>query len=186
VGFREEYFEAHSLIVSTNQKNEALVLEWMDVSGGSDNKPWFDGEKTLRPASNYESDDVQGTIPVLIQYFEVQRTNEIHLNEDIVLGLGLKRIGDVWIRPEEDNVEVIRLIRNDNSDSVRVNIKAEFLKDFLCAANAGLILLTYQSRKAIALRFEKFGKETEKSDGPSSNYEWEGAIHEVFRRKFDA
>jgi hypothetical protein len=180
VGFREEYFEAHSLIVSTNQKNEALVLEWMDVSGGSDNKPWFDGEKTLRPASNYESDDVQGTIPVLIQYFEVQRTNEIHLNEDIVLGLGLKRIGDVWIRPEEDNVEVIRLIRNDNSDSVRVNIKAEFLKDFLCAANAGLILLTYQSRKAIALRFENFGTESERSDGPSSNYEWEGAIGDVF------
>jgi hypothetical protein len=180
VGFREEYFGAHSLIVSTNQKNEALALEWMDVSGGSDNKPWFDEKKTLRPASNYEWDDVQGTIPVLIQYFEVQKTNEIHVSEDIVLGLGLKRIGDVWVRPEEDNVEVIRLIRNNDSYPVRVDIKAEFLKDFLCAANAGLILLTYQSRKAIALRFEKFGKETEKSDGPSSNYEWEGAIREVF------
>jgi hypothetical protein len=180
VGFREEYFGAHSLIVPRSQKASALALEWMDLSRGSGDTPWFDQNGILHSASDYESDELQGVHPVLVQGFEIQRASELHVNEDIVLGLGLRRDGDIWIRPEDDNVEVIRLIRDRDSKPIRLEIKAEFLKDYLCAAEAGLVLLTYQSRKAIGLRFEKFEKDSDEAESESSSYEWEGAIREVF------
>jgi hypothetical protein len=127
-GFREEYFGAHSLIVSTSQRDKALALEWMDLSRGSSDTPWFDAKGTLRSASSYDSEELQGVHPVLVQGFEIQRSSEVHVNEDIVLGLGLRREGDIWIRPEEDNVEVIRLIRNSDSKPVRLDYALRSLR----------------------------------------------------------
>jgi len=117
---------------------------------------------------------------VLLQYSEVERSRELHLNQNIVLGLGLKRVGDHWVRPEEDYVEVVRLIRDSDSKPVRLEIKAEFLKDYLCAASSGLILLTYQSRRAIDERFEEFQQENEEFSGSSVAYEWQGSVRERF------
>src|SRR4028118_1897633 len=125
-GFSEEYFGAHSLIVSLDQKIKALDLQWMDFMAGFGHKPWVDDDNIFHSAIDYERRDVIGVNPVLEQYFEIEHGRDIHINQDIVLGLGLKREGDLWVCPEEDYVEVIRLKRNDENKPVLVEIKAEF------------------------------------------------------------
>jgi len=57
-----------------------------------------------------------------------------------------------------------------------MSVRAEFLKDYLCAAGSGLVLFTYQSRQAIEESFNdlKWGKEelTEKTD----QFYWSGRL----------
>lgn len=179
-GYREEYFSAHSIIVPVDQKAAALELEWMDLDVGFGHKPWIDGDNKFHPAADFLEDDVQATQPVLVQYIEVERRTDLHINQDIVLALGLIREGDVWVCPEEDYVEVIKLERNKNGEPVKVEIKAEFLKDYLCAANSGLLLLTYQSRKAIEESFDDVKWEHGESSEENKTFRWEGRLQEVF------
>lgn len=178
-GSREEYFSAYSFIVPKDQKVSALNLE-IDVMGGFDNRPGVDEDDIFHPAAAWDCDDVKGWHPVLVQYIEVERVHELHINQVIVLALGLKRVGDAWVRPEEDYIEVIKLIRDSDSKAIRMEIRAEFLKDYLCATNSGLILHTYQSRKAVAERFDAFNSNHDKASGSSASYEWMGSVGEVF------
>jgi hypothetical protein len=184
-GFREEYFDAHGVIVPQDQQTKALDLEWMDVSVGFGHKPWVDDDNTFHSAVSYEWDDVKGANPVLVQQFEVERSTDIHINQDIILALGLKREGDVWVCPEEDYVEVIKLQRDESGEPIRVEIKAEFLKDYLCASNCGLALLTFQSRQAIQqafsdLKWKEEDEEIEKTD----RYHWSGRLRSIHEGLF--
>jgi len=180
VGFREQYFGVRSLIVPKEQRAPALNLEWTLLNLGFGAKPWVDGDGALHAAAEFNHDDISGSLPVLDHRIEVERSNDLHVHQDIVLGLGLKRDGDRWVRPEEDYVEVIRLLRDDTSQPVRVEIKAEFLKDYLCAAQSGLILVSYERRTAIHERFEPFQQETEKVATDFVTYEWNGHIGDRF------
>lgn len=175
-GFREEYFAAHSVIVPQDQREKALELEWMSVTVGFGHKPWVGDDNTFHSAAAFEWDDVQGTNPVLVQHIEVERSNDVHINQDIVLALGLKRERDVWVCPEEDYVEVIKLERDESGEPARVEIKAEFLKDYLCASNCGLILLTYQSRQAIEQSFNDVKWEDEEVEEKTDLYHWSGRL----------
>lgn len=178
-GFSEEYFGAHSLIVPQDQKTIALNLQWMDLTVGFGHKPWVDDDNMFHSAIEYERGNVSGINPVFEQYFEIEHGRDIHINQDIVLGLGLKREGDLWICPEEDYVDVIRLKRNDENKPVLVEIKAEFLKDYLCGSNSGLILLTYQSRQAIEESFDYLDWAEEKEEN-TTNYDWTGRFLSVY------
>jgi hypothetical protein len=183
-GFREEYFGAHSVIVSQDQQAKALELEWSDVDVGFGHKPWLGDDNIFHPAAAYEWDDVKGSNPVLVQYVEVERSNDVHINQDIVLALGLKREGDVWVCPEEDYVEVIKLQRDESGDPARVEIKAEFLKDYLSAANSGLILLTYQSRQAIEQAFSDVKWKDEEVEDRTDRYYWSGRLIPSYEGSF--
>jgi hypothetical protein len=181
-GFREEYFGSHSIIVSIEQKNEALKLKWMDVMGGNGHKPFVEDD-TFYSSMTYDWKNVKGSNPILVQYFEIEHGKDIHIHPDIVLGLGLKRNGDIWICPEEDYAEVIRLKRDKENKPVLVEIKAEFLKDFLSACNSGLVLLTYQSRQAIEGSFDYLEWKEEKKE-KETNYSWTGRFLDVYEGNF--
>src|SRR5205085_5053097 len=58
--------------------------------------------------------------------------------------------------------------------------RAEFLKDYLCAKDSGLLLATYQSRKAIKESFPYLNWEDGKSSEQNANYKWEGNLQEKF------
>lgn len=184
-GFREEYFGAHSIIVHQEQRVLALTLEGMDVSNISNHKPWVDDDNEFHSASEYEWHDVNGTYPVLSQYFEVERRTEAHINQDLTLALGLKRDGDSWVCPEEDYVEVIKLARNEDGKPIKIEIKAEFLKDYLCATNSGLLLLTYHSRQAISQSFVDLSwQEDEEVDERNDRYRFSGRLIPIHEGHF--
>ncbi len=179
IGFSEEYVGLHSLIVPYENLNDALKLGWMDFNNSFGHKPWVDDDNVFHSAIHYNRRDLNGINPVLIQHFEIEHGKDIHINLDIVLGLGLKREGDLWLCPEEDFTEVIRLKRDDKNKPVSVEIKAEFLKDYLCAASSGLILLTYQSRQAIEESFDFLNWEEEKAE-KTNDFRWTGRFLKVY------
>ena len=63
-------------------------------------------------ADDFTEDNLQlkGTYAVLEQSFDGAEPRELHLHQDLALGLGLLREGDIWLRPEEDYLDVVRLI----------------------------------------------------------------------------
>ena len=89
-GFSEEYFGAHSVIVPIQQKTEALNLEWMDVMDRFGHKPWVDDENKFHSATVFDW-KIEGINPVLVQYIEIERSKDVHINQDIILAFGLKR-----------------------------------------------------------------------------------------------
>lgn len=180
VGYREEYFGAHSVIVPVDQQAAALELEWMDLDAGFGHKPWIDGDDKFHAAADFLENEVHATHPVLVQTIEVERRNDLHINQDIILALGLVREDDVWVCPEEDYVEVIKLERNKDDEPTKVEIKAEFLKDYLCASNSGLLLLTYQSRRAIEESFDDVEWEDGEASEENKAFRWEGRVQEAF------
>ena len=93
--------------------------------------------------------DIQGIYPVLIQTFDRGKTVVWNLHQDIVIALKLLRENDKWVRPDEGYAEVARIIRDSNDKPQKLEIKNEFLKDYLCARKMGLYVLTYHSRQMI-------------------------------------
>ncbi len=178
-GFSEEYVGSHSLIVPNENRNNALKLEWMDFNNSRGHKPSIGEDDSFHSAVHYDWRDVRGIYPVLVQYFEIERGMDVHINQDIVLGLQLKRDRDSWVCPKEDYTEVIRLKRDTEGKPVLVEIRAEFLKDYLCAAASGLILLTYQSRQAIEESFDFLNWEEEKVE-KTNDFRWTGRFLKVY------
>jgi hypothetical protein len=65
------------------------------------------------------------------------------------MALALKREGDQWLRPEEDYTVVTRLVRNEEGDPVALEIKNEFLRDYLAARNMLLRITAFHMRGVI-------------------------------------
>jgi hypothetical protein len=157
-GFLEEHFKAYSIVVPQQHKEKAFSSTLIDLE--------------------CQDEEIGDYCLVLELYFEIERKKEIHIHQDIVFALGLKREGDIWVCPEEDYVEVIRLKRNSDGEPIQVDIRAEFLKDYLCAKDSGLLLTTYQSRKAIRESFEGLNWTGGTSVEETADYKWEGNLQE--------
>jgi len=83
---------------------------------------------------------------VINQHIEQEDRSIWHLHPDLIVALGLVREGDRWFRPEEGWIEVIRLQRDENNDPCLVEMRSEFLRDYLVARNMGLYCSSYHER----------------------------------------
>ena len=85
---------------------------------------------------------------VIDQFLEEQGQHVWHLHPDLVVALHLVREGDMWFRPEEGWAEVVRLTRNPEGTPCRMEIRAEFLSDYLTARGSFLFLSSYHERRS--------------------------------------
>lgn len=79
---------------------------------------------------------------VIAQSLEDTGREVWHLHPDLVVALRLIQEGDRWYRPEEGWVEVIRLQRGADGEPTLVEIRGEFLLDYLSARNMELFCST--------------------------------------------
>lgn len=68
------------------------------------------------------------------------------LNPDLVVALRLIKEGSNWVRPEENFVVVAREVLDDKGEQRLIEIKREFLLDYLAARNLCLRLSYYRQR----------------------------------------
>ena len=68
------------------------------------------------------------------------------LNPDLVVALRLIKEGNNWVRPEENFVVVAREVLDDKGEQRLIEIKREFLLDYLAARNLSLRLSYYRQR----------------------------------------
>ncbi|MCZ6866940.1 MAG: hypothetical protein O7E55_06380 [Chloroflexi bacterium] len=145
----DEYFGATSVLLPADDSNDALKISWSDI-GNQTQKSWVEGEDYIAAGifKDYQTDLI-GSFPVLEQYRDGDQATEWYLDQDIIFALGLKLEEDSWVCPGEDFIEVARLRRGDDGRPEIFEIRAEHLRDYLCARKSGLLVATYRSRRAV-------------------------------------
>ncbi len=152
-GHREFYRSAESLVVPLAQREEFKEADWQTIvrHGGTDGV-WAD-ENNLYPPGCYHQDP-RVLYPVILRSFDSGETDEWVLQHEIEIGLQLLRKGDTWICPRENDLEVARLVRKPNGNPQELLIRAEHLRDYLCARKSALLLTGFYLREAVEERFE--------------------------------
>lgn len=157
LGFQEELFAVGTLAVSIGKQDQGQALGWESI-GGRHQRPWSEEGGLYVPAEVYARDSTSklGIYLVLAQSFEGEEATVWHLNQDLVIALELLREGDTWVRPKEGYALVARLIRDTDDRPARLEIKTEFLLDYLCARGMGLAVSTYRDRTMVVADDPKF------------------------------
>lgn len=182
VGFKEEYFGVGSIAVPVSQRSEAEKLGWDEIGIREPSTGYLE-EGEYIPANVYKN--YEGTFTgerlVLARRGNSIECPEWSLNQDLVVTLGLKIEGDVWLALSRGYEEVARLERDENGCPTSISIKAFYLKDYLCTRKMALYLISYRSRVQIV----ENKSHIQWKDNPSIHNEgmdrWEGrvtAIHE--------
>ncbi len=138
-----------SVAIPVDRRAEAERLGWSDVGIGHNQCVWATLDY-YKPAEIYEASDRHplGTDLVLVQRF-LEDQDQWHLNQDIVFALKLRREDDEWVRPEENYEVVARLRRDSVGSPTALEIKNEYLRDYLAARKMFLCISAYHERVLI-------------------------------------
>ncbi len=121
-------------------------ISWSDASP-NEFGPWID-DGTYRRAGyfwSYEC-EVEGEYLALSLY-RPDSANDYHLSQDLVFALGLAKEGDVWVSPRDDYEEVVRQLRDESGRVREILIRSDYIRNYLCARDAGLLVATYRERR---------------------------------------
>lgn len=122
-----------------------------------------------------------GTGLVIEQSFDGEAPSEWHLHQDFVIALGLQRQGDSWLRPAEGYQEVVRLSRDEAGNPVLLEVRSEYLRDYLKAHGMYLLVSSFQSRRQIVSDASHIKWASGYVEEVAGEDKWEGinqAIHE--------
>jgi hypothetical protein len=174
--YSQIYEGAHSLLVPLENRATASY-GWSDDSG--DHQPLAYGD-AYKPVDVYQHQDKKdlGVRLVLKQSLPGMKNSEWYLNQDLVFALSLMREGDKWLRPHEGYIDVVRLSRDEQGEPVAMEIRAEFLRDYLEARQAALRVSSYRERDGMispddARTFVGEQEYTEIEGGRLSRRAWE-------------
>lgn len=67
----------------------------------------------------------------------------------MIVALKLLREGDLWLSPCENYTEVVRLIRKPDGSAAAIEIRSEYLRDYLAARRMTLKISTFRQRDEI-------------------------------------
>ena len=149
LGYVNEYFGLSSIAIPLARRAAGMKLHWNELAGHSQGV-WATKDY-YKPIDVYQYNDEEdlGTELVLLQTFPTDDAREYHLNQDLVFALGLKREADLWVKPDEDYIEVVRLRRNADGSPAAIEIKNDFLRDYLAARQMYLRTSLYRERSAV-------------------------------------
>lgn len=127
---------------------------------------------------DYKSDAI-GTSLVIEQRVNSVEKSVWHLHQDFVLSLNLLREGDKWLRPDEGYLEIARLNRDEEGEPVKLEVRAEHLRDYLCARDMNLYISSYRSRRQVCADRSHISWETSPIQSVAELHRWEGHITEI-------
>lgn len=150
IGFREDFFHVETGIVYNDYRENAGEMKWDDWYQDSVN-PYISEDKTYNRAGVLydRKNNKIGERLVMGQFIDSEYQDEIYINQDFILAYKLVRKNDIWIRPKDNDREVIRSRTCDHKDKKLIEIRSEFLRDYLSALNASFRLYYYRERHAI-------------------------------------
>lgn len=149
-GFKEEFLGAGAIAVPADRKSDAAEVIWMQIGTNHGHSAWVDhGRYVPSDVHEWPQGELFGVPLVLDQHLTGSDRNVWHLHQDLVIALGLLREEDAWLCPNEGYAEVARLRRDSDGEPVLLEVRSEFLLDYLCARRMGLRVSSYHSRKEI-------------------------------------
>lgn len=179
LGYQEEFLGHGSIMIPVDQKEFTENLNWTDIGiRHSQGLNFVFGEYSQ--SDIYDSNDFKGIHLVLDQTFDNNFDNhEWHLHQDLVISLGLKREGDIWICPRQGYTEVARLERDEEGSPIVLEIKNQFLKDYLQARGCGLFMTSYFSRDEIFENRSVLSWKEESKRAENGKDVWECRVLEI-------
>jgi hypothetical protein len=182
-GYQEEFFGLGSVAIPRDKRAAAAALGWDDV--GLRYKPQPRAEEGRYTPSDvfmdHDGDEGLNGVPlVLSQDGNRDEPSQWHLHQDLVIALGLKRENDVWVSIDEGYTEVARLKRGDDGPSL-LEVRAEHLKDYLCARGMALCAASYRSRTEVREDATEIHWPEEQAQVEEGGNRWKGGrwdIHE--------
>jgi hypothetical protein len=150
LGFAEEYFGTGSIAVALLNRANAEVLGWEDIGPAANHYPHVE-DGIYRPVDFVAVDgNPLHAIPlVLDQRGNGESPRQWHLHQDFVIALKLFREGDQWLALDEGYASVARLLRDADGNPIQLDVRAEQLKDYLCAREMALLVASFRRREEV-------------------------------------
>ena len=148
VGYVGDVFACGSVAFPKQHHEFAERLSWSDIGIGHTVAPYAYSDGHYSSIEEYQYNDKEpiGINLVFEHPQPVVGGRQWILNPDLVVALRLIKQGPNWVRPEEDFVVVAReTVESDGSHSL-IEIKREFLMDYLAARGLSLRLSYYRQR----------------------------------------
>lgn len=136
---------------------------------------------TVHPAGAYSDhrSDAVGIGLVIEQTLNSTEQAVWHLHQDFVVSLRLMREGDKWLRPDEGYLEVARISRNESGDPTKLEVRAEQLRDYLCAKGMNLYTSSYRSRREVCADQSHISWVPLSDSDTTDSLKWEGSVSEI-------
>lgn len=179
-GHIEDMLMVDSAIIFCNCRKKAEDLDWFYWSR-RDVMPFINDQGEYCGAERFFDRDERhlGFRIVLKQYFNSLHPPQVFLHQDFIHAYGLMKEGNRWLRPNEGYEEVVRLTENSQNETTLVEIRAEYLKDYLAARKAALRIYYFRQRKAIFDKDPNFAWPDDAKLVSEPNYRCEVHCNEV-------
>jgi len=142
-----EFFGCGSVAFPPEHLSLAEKLSWSDI-GLSSTEPYAYKDGYYASIFEYQYNDKQpiGLRLVLDMPVPIIGGKKWVINPDLIAALRLIKEGNNWVRPEENFDIVIREKLDDNGEHTEIEIKKEYLQDYLAARNLSLKITYYRQR----------------------------------------
>lgn len=148
IGFVSEYFGCGSVAFPPEHKEIAEKTGWSDIGIGCTAQPYAYEDGYYSSIEQYQWNDKEPIgIHLVFEHPQPVVGGRLWiLNPDLVVALRLIKEGNNWVRPEENFVVVAREVLDEKGEQSLIEIKREFLLDYLAARNLSLKLSYYRQR----------------------------------------
>jgi hypothetical protein len=147
-GYVSEYFGCGSVAFPPEHREIAENASWSDVGIGCTVQPHAYEDGYYSSIEQYQLNDKEPIgIHLVFEHPQPVIGGSLWvLNPDLVVALRLIKDGNNWVRPEENFVVVARETLDEKGEQRLIEIKREFLIDYLAARNLSLRLSYYRQR----------------------------------------
>lgn len=148
IGYFSEYFGCGSVAFPPEHREVAERLSWGEIGIGCSVQPYAYEDGYYSSVEQYQYNDKEplGIHLIFESPQPVVGGTQWILNPDLVIALRLIKEGTNWVRPEENFVIVAREILDKKGEQRLIEIRREFLLDYLAARNLSLRLSYYRQR----------------------------------------
>ncbi len=182
-GYVSEYFGCGSVAFPPEHRGIAEKASWSDIGIGCTAQPYAYEDGYYSSIEQYQWNDKEPIgIHLVFEHPQPVIGGSLWvLNPDLVVALRLIKEGANWVRPEENFVVVAREVLDENSEQCLIEIKREYLLDYLAARGLSLRLSYYRQRveNIVSLEASEYASLEEYQD------ERDGGRYELLIRSLD-
>lgn len=158
VGYESEFLLIGSAVIHSKNREEAGRLDWNQYSqNGNSSYLFTDGRYLSADAFTDWSEEQIGFRLVLSQSINSNHPRNVQIHQDFIYAYELIEEGDKWLKPNAGYEEVIRAERDADNIICYVEIRSEYLRDYLAARGAALRLYYFRQRDVVLNKDPKFG-----------------------------
>jgi hypothetical protein len=151
IGYTCEFFGCGSVAFPLEHRVVAETLTWSDIGIGHNIQPYAYEDGYYSSIEQYQCNDKEPIgIHLVFEHPQPVIGGTLWiLNPDLIVALHLIKEGNNWIRPEENFVVVAHEVLDEDGHHRLIEIRREFLIDYLAARGLSLRLSYYRQRVEI-------------------------------------